>query len=126
MNTDNVAPVIERVQCVGLTEYMAPATRSRSWPTPQRPLQAGGQIRVTLSNGEELTLTVTSAGSNQLRGDYTVAADDTSDGDLDVASFLLGDGVDADTVPKDLFGNPMTGTVSLPTNMTNDGPVRML
>ena len=82
-------------------------------------LEAGGQIRVTLSNGEEPTLTVTSAGSNQLRGDYTVAADDTSDGDLDVVSFLPGDGVDDDTVPKDLFGNPMTST-TMPTNMIAD------
>ena len=52
-------------------------------------------------------------------GDYTVAADDTSDGDLDVVSFLLGDGVDSDTVPKDLFGNPMTST-TMPTNMIAD------
>ena len=52
-------------------------------------------------------------------GDYTVAADDTSDGDLDVVSFLPGDGVDADTVPRDLFGNPLTST-TLPTNMIAD------
>ena len=35
-------------------------------------------------------------------------------------SFLLRDGVDADTVPRDLFGNPLTST-TLPTNMIADG-----
>ena len=86
VNTDNIAPVISGFNASGNGIY-GPGDTVEIVAQSSEPLQAGAAIRVTLSNGEDVTLTVTSAGSNQLRGDYTVAADDTSDGDLDVAKF---------------------------------------